>query len=64
MLTIGGDGFDSLLLPLTIGALLMALLRALVAVCSRATAARDARAIALTTRVGQALAEEHEKRTD
>jgi hypothetical protein len=46
MLTIGAEGFDSLLLPLAFGALLIALIRVSVSVCSRATEARDARAIA------------------
>jgi hypothetical protein len=45
MPALGVEGFDSLLLPLTIAALLMALLRASISVCARATEARDARAI-------------------
>jgi hypothetical protein len=53
MLTIGAEGFDSLLLPLTIGALLIAVLRAAVLVCARATEARDARAIAIATKTSE-----------
>jgi hypothetical protein len=63
MLTIGAEGFDSLLLPLLIGALLMMLLRAAVSVCARATEARDTRAIALSRAAQRTDAPEDTERT-
>jgi hypothetical protein len=63
MLTIGADGFDSLLLPLSIGALLMALLRLAVSVCARATAARDTRAIAHATQATKNVTEDDASRS-
>lgn len=58
MLTFDADGFDSLLVPLTIAGALMALLRVTVALCARGTQARDARAIARATQT--ATGEPHE----
>jgi hypothetical protein len=58
MLTIGAEGIDSLLLPLMIGALLMALLRLAVAVCARATEVRDTRAIAHATQATNNVGED------
>jgi hypothetical protein len=63
MLTIGAEGFDSLLLPLLIGALCMMLLRAFVSVCARATEARDARAIARSEQAVKSAAPDSAKRS-